>query len=336
MNALRPHREPEPHPTPPPIGSEEDDGLDALKGAARSLGFRSIGVARAGRSPHADRFLAWLDAGHHGSMDYLARKVERRIDPRETLQGAQSVVVVSMPYADDVDFPTDGEPDRGRIARYARGRDYHRVMEKRLKRLSAVIRDEARFRTWYTVDAGPLLERDWAEAAGIGWLGKNALIIDPEIGSWFFLGVILTDRLYPADPAIADQCGRCTRCLDACPTGALATARTVDAQKCISYLTIERSEPLTAEAGASLEGWVLGCDICQEVCPWNTRPARVSPVIDPDFAPRALPDSLETLGSLDRSSFLEHFSGTAIVRAGAERLAENARAVARAQRGRGS
>ena len=307
--------------------------VEPLRGAAEELGFHRLGIARAGRSPHADRYLEWLAAGHHGSMDYLAGKVERRIDPRETLPGAESVIVVSMPYQDDAEFPPEDDAARGKIARYARGRDYHRVMETRLKKLAAHIRDGDQFRTWYTVDAGPLLERDWAELAGIGWLGKNALIIDPEIGSWFFLGAILTDRVYPPDSPLPDQCGRCTRCLDACPTGALATARTVDATKCISYLTIEHSDPLTAEEESRLEGWVYGCDICQEVCPWNTRPARLAPAVHPDFTPRPLPDSLETLAALDRASFLEHFTGTAVVRAGAEKLAANARAVTRAREG---
>ena len=271
-------------------------------------------------------------------MDYLARKVERRIDPRETLPGATSVVVVTLPYVDDVDFPAPDQLDRGRIARYARGRDYHRVMETRLKRLATEIRTheasgEERFRTWYTVDAGPLLERDWAEAAGIGWIGKNGLVIDPDTGSWMFLGAILTDRPYPIDTPIHDQCGRCTRCLDACPTGALIGARdpgerSVDARLCISYLTIERAEPLPADGGATLDGWVYGCDICQEVCPWNTRPARVAPETLDDLAPRPLPDDLATLATLDRERFLEHFRGTATVRAGHVRIAENARAVA--------
>ena len=260
-------------------------------------------------------------------MDYLAKKVERRIDPRETLPGAQSVVVVTLPYPDDVEFPAKDDEERVRIARYARGRDYHRVIEGKLKRLAATIREGDRFRTWYTVDAGPLLERDWAEAAGVGWLGKNALIIDPEIGSWFFLGVIVTDREYPIDAPIADHCGTCTRCLEVCPTGALSEARTVDATRCISYLTIETEEPVTLAQGADLHGWVFGCDLCQEVCPWNTRPARVPPETVPDFEARPLPDDLETLTGLDRERFLEHFSGTSVVRGGEGRLAASAAAI---------
>lgn len=311
---------------PPPVTHPEEESIEALRAEARALGFRRLGAARAGRSPHADRFLAWIEDGRHGSMDYLARTAARRIDPRVTVPGARSVVVVSLPYEDDVDLPDLGE-DRGRIARYARGRDYHKVIEPRLARLSRVIRDGDRFRTWYTVDAGPLLERDWAEAAGLGWIGKNGLLIDPEIGSWFFLGAIVTDRPYRPDPPGTDQCGRCTRCIDACPTGALHTERSVDARLCISYRTIEARDPVPADGGAALSGWVFGCDICQEVCPWNTRPARVHPPIDPDLAPRDLSDDLDTLAALDRDRFLEHFAGTAVVRAGEVRLSASARAV---------
>ncbi len=182
---------------PPTMPAHHDP--TPLRTAARNLGFHRLGVAAARRSPHADRFLAWLSKGHHGTMGYLAEQVERRIDPRETVPGAQSVIVVSLPYADDVDLPAPDETSRGKISRYARGRDYHRVMQGKLRRLAETMRDGDRYRTWYTVDAGPLLERDWAEAAGIGWIGKNALVIDPEIGSWFFLGAIVTDRPYQPD-----------------------------------------------------------------------------------------------------------------------------------------
>ncbi|MGA1203563.1 MAG: tRNA epoxyqueuosine(34) reductase QueG [Planctomycetota bacterium] len=322
-------------PAPPAPDGEERathrEARDALEREARALGFRRLGIAPAGRSPHADRFLAWLDAGRHGGMDYLARKVERRIDPRETLPGATSVIVVTLPYADEVPFPDEAEVERGRIARYARGRDYHRVMETRLKRLALRIREGERYRTWYTVDAGPLLERDWAERAGVGWLGKNGLIIDPEVGSWLFLGAIVTDRAYPVDAPIPDQCGTCTRCLDACPTGALIAARSVDARLCISYRTIEDPEPVPAAGGPDLHGWVYGCDICQEVCPWNSRPARVAPDILPDLEPRSLPDRLTELSRLDRPRFLEAFTGTSAMRAGHERLAASARAIALAR-----
>jgi epoxyqueuosine reductase len=315
-----------------PPSTLEDPG--ALRAAARALGFHRLGIAAAERSRHADRYLEWLAAGRHGAMEYLAREVARRIDPRESLPGARSVVVVSLPYDDDVPFPAPDDPGRARIARYARGRDYHRVMGAKLRRLAEAIREGSRFAAWWTVDSGPLLERDFAEAAGIGWIGKNALVIDPEIGSWIFLGAVVTDRPYRPDAPSLDQCGRCTRCLDACPTGALATPRTVDAQKCISYRTIEDRALVAEDQGATLAGWVLGCDICQEVCPWNTRPGRRRPAIDPDLAPRPLPDALDELGALDRDGFLARFRGTAAMRAGARRVAASARAVAAHRRTR--
>ncbi len=316
----------------PPAG-DRDRGEDptSLRTFARTLGFHSLGVAEAGRSRHADRYLQWLQAGKNGSMDYLSRNVDRRIDPRESLPGARTVVVVTLPYDPDPEFPLDSADGRGKIARYARGRDYHKVMKPRLKTLSSEIGAGGEFQTWYTADAGPLLERDWAEAAGIGWIGKNGLLIDPEVGSWFFLGAVVTDRHYLPDSPGLDQCGRCTRCLDACPTDALAEIRSVDATKCISYWTIERDRPVDTSEGATLDGWVFGCDICQEVCPWNTRPARKQPAITEDLVPRSLPDKLEILSALDREQFLEYFRGTAVMRAGEKRLSASAHAIEEAR-----
>ena len=316
---------------PPSGGRDRGEDPTSLRAFARTLGFHSLGVAEAGRSRHADRYLVWLQAGKHGSMDYLSRHVDRRIDPRKSLPGARTVVVVTLPYDPDPEFPPDSAKERGKIARYARGRDYHKVMKPRLHSLASEIGAGGQFQTWYTADAGPLLERDWAEAAGIGWIGKNGLLIDREIGSWFFLGAVVTDRHYDPDSPGLDQCGRCTRCLDACPTDALADIRSVDATKCISYWTIERDHPVDSSEGITLGGWVFGCDICQEVCPWNTRPARTGPAIAEDLQPRALPDKLRVLASLDREQFLEYFRGTAVMRAGENRLSASARAIEQAR-----
>lgn len=304
----------------------------ALKVRAHELGFYSVGIAAADVSPHAERYREWLAAGRHGTMDYLARNVERRIDPRETLPGAKSVIVVTLPYVSDVDFPAPDDSKDGRIARYARGRDYHKVMPPRLRELARHIADDDAYRTWYTADTGPLLERDWAERAGVGWIGKNAVVIDPEVGSWFFLGVVVTDRPYPPDPPATDHCGTCRRCLDACPTDAFVGERSVDARRCISYWTIEHRGEL-GEFEDRLDGWIFGCDICQEVCPFNRRSGRTAPPVLDDFTPRALPTDLDSLADIDRERFLQAFAGTAVTRTGWQGIARNAHAVRSAKRG---
>ncbi|MEM7166663.1 MAG: tRNA epoxyqueuosine(34) reductase QueG [Planctomycetota bacterium] len=302
--------------------------LTTLRQRALELGFPRLAVARAGRSPNADRYLEWLEQGRHATMDYMARHVARRIDPRETVADAKSVIVVTLPYEDDVAFaPT---PGNGKIARYARGRDYHKVMTPRLRQLAQAIESSGPWQAWYSVDTGPVLERDWAAAAGIGWIGRNGLIIDATHGSYFFLGVLVTDREYPADAPATDHCGQCTACVDACPTDALHDHHTVDARRCISYLTIEHRGALESY-GEQLHDWVFGCDICQEVCPFNTRTARPRRSIHPDLEPRDLPQELATLTRLDRESFLAAFAGTALTRAGVDSLRRNATLVQRMQ-----
>ncbi len=299
----------------------------ALESAAAALGFSRLGIARAGPSPHADRFRDWLANGYQGTMHYMARQVARRVDPRETLPAARSVIVVALPYADRVPFPASEEPERGKIARYARGRDYHRVMPPLLRGLAALIAQDGAWKVWFAVDTAPILERDWAEAAGIGWIGKNGVVIDPARGSYFFLGVLLTDREYPLDPPATDHCGTCRACLDACPTGAIVEPRTIDARRCISYLTIEHRGEIEPALRHRLEGWVFGCDVCQEVCPYNRRRGRAEPTIHPDLAPRELPDSLPELAALDTRGFTRAFQGTAVMRARVSGLTRNARAV---------
>ena len=297
-----------------------------MKAAARDLGFVRVGVAAAGPSPHRQRYQEWLAAGRHGTMSYMARNVARRIDPRNTLAGACSVVVCALPYPDQVPFPADHEPERGKIARYARGRDYHKVMVPRLRSVAEWIRHADRWRTWYTVDTGPLLERDWAEAAGVGWIGKNGLVIDAELGSWFLLGVVVTDRDFAPDPPATDHCGTCRACLDACPTDAFVGPRSVDARRCISYLTIEHRGEIDATLAPRMERWIFGCDICQEVCPFNRRAGRPRPETLPDLEDRQLPNDRDSLLTLDAGSFVEAFAGTALMRPGLAGMQRNVKA----------
>jgi epoxyqueuosine reductase len=281
--------------------------LDGLREEARRQGFDRIGVTEPRPSQHLASLRRWLEEGRHGTMAYLARAdaLERRGDLSATLEGVRSVIVVAHEYAqpDPPGIPDD--PSRGVIARYARGRDYHKVVKKKLVALGRWLEgaaeqegvgrgsaagDEATRRgegarpvSWRAyVDTGPLLERELAQRAGLGWFGKNTMLIHPRAGSYFFLGVLLTDVALPTDrPFEADHCGRCTACLDACPTGALLGrdengAPVMDARRCISYLTIEQRGAMAEDLRPVLGNRVFGCDICQEVCPWNVRFARAA------------------------------------------------------------
>ncbi|MEQ9401730.1 MAG: tRNA epoxyqueuosine(34) reductase QueG [Longimicrobiales bacterium] len=257
-----------------------DDGralAERLRREAERLGFSGVGITTPDPSTHMDAYRRWLEAGHHGEMGYLARPdaVARRGDLSRTLEGVRSVVVLAeaYPHEDPPGVPDD--PSVGVIARYARGRDYHAVVATKLRTLVRVLPDGVATRGY--VDTGPILERDLARRAGLGWQAKNTMLIDPGKGSWFFLAVLLLDVELPVDaPFETDRCGTCRACLDACPTGALLGrdengAPVMDARRCISYLTIEHRGPIPEELRPLMGNRVFGCDICQEVCPWNER-----------------------------------------------------------------
>lgn len=298
---------------------------------ARDCGFDVVGVARArdlAGGVEGERLRAWLRAGRHGTMAWMAREPERRLDPGKVLPGARSVVMVGLNYWDPADGPTGGGL-RGRIARYARGADYHRVFEKKLRALGRRVTEdwpEADVRA--KVDHGPVLEKVWAERAGLGWRGKHTNLVSREYGSWLLLGVLLTTLdLEPDDPE-TDHCGTCTACLDACPTGAFPAPYEIDARRCLSYLTIEHSGPMSDELDARSADWLFGCDVCLAVCPWNRfeRPAT-----EPDLRPRpetAFP-VLEDLRTIARAEFQALYRGTPLLRAGWERVRTRAEAIAR-------
>ncbi len=303
-----------------------------LKAYAQELGFDLVGVARAGPTPSADRYEAWVRAGRAATMAYLTRPdaIEKRRDIRILWPEARSVIVVAMNYYTGDHPQPDGSP-RGRVARYAWGDDYHEVMAERLQALLVFLNQEAGrpVHGRIYVDTGPVLERAWAVQAGLGWIGKNSMLIHPRLGSYLFLGVLLVDlELEPDPPFPFDRCGTCTRCIEACPTGCIRLDRTLEAERCLSYLTIERREGIPEDLRPALGDWLFGCDICQEVCPWNQRFAR--PTAEPAFQPREgiARMLLEEVLGMDEDAFRARFRRSAIRRAKWQGLVRNALVVA--------
>jgi epoxyqueuosine reductase len=238
---------------------------ERLLAFASELGFDSCRIAAATTPTHESEFRHWLEQGAAGEMSWMERGAEKRCDPQKVLPGARSVVVVALNYWQGERVPKKGE---GRIARYAWGRDYHDLMLEKLERLSSFLAVVGGTQRCY-VDTGPILERDYAAEAGIGWHGKSTMLIDPKLGTWFFLGEILTTLALEPDTAQPARCGSCTRCITACPTGAITFPHRLDARRCISYLTIELKGAIPVELRPLIGDRIYGCDDCLDACPWN-------------------------------------------------------------------
>ena len=302
-----------------------------LKAEARRLGWNLCGVCPAASPPGAARFAEWLAAGYAGQMHYLPDRAEAATDPKRVLDGARSIVMLAMNYrtAD----PQPPQPGQGRVSRYAWGGDYHDLIRSRLMALADWLRKcvpAAKVRG--VVDTAPLLEREFAQLAGLGWIGKNTLLLNKQIGSWFFLAALLTDIELEYDaPHESDHCGTCRACLDACPTGAFVDAYVLDARKCISYLTIELREAIPESLRAGMGDWLFGCDICQDVCPWNHR-APFSEEADFQPADGMNPIELAELFDLDESAFRARFRHSPLWRAKRRGLLRNAAVVLGNQR----
>ena len=301
---------------------------DGVKRAARRLGFDLVGIAEPRPSDQITRYREWLKRGYHAEMGYLARSeaVEKRSDPRLVMPEVQSIVVVGVNY-----YPGDAPPPRvgeGRVSRYAWGADYHDVLMGKLQRLANQIAAQMGRPVTHRayVDFGPLMERELAHRAGLGWLGKNTNLINPSTGSYIFLGELLLDVALPPDePMGGDRCGNCTACLDACPTGALVAPGVLDARRCISYLTIEHRGAIPERLRPPMGGWVFGCDICQEVCPWNRRFARLADTSLFELSLRVL--DLAQLLALGKTEFHRQFRETPLWRARRAGLLRNAAVV---------
>lgn len=297
--------------------------LQALKSEiarwARELGFNAFAVSAPNLGADVAQLRDWLDQGQHGDMDYMARHVSLRADPAQLLAGTCRVLCVRKDYGTGADadaWQNLANPERAYVARYALGRDYHKLMRRRLQRLAERI--EARigpFGYRATVDSAPVLERALARDAGLGWIGKHSCLIARDAGSWFFLGEILTDLPLPADAPASAHCGTCTRCIDICPTKAIVAPYRVDARRCISYLTIESRDSIPEPLRKPIGNRIFGCDDCQLVCPWNKFARRHD---EPDFRVRNELDraKLVDLFAWDEDEFLRRSEGSAIRRTG--------------------
>ena len=300
---------------------------ERIKHNAREIGFDLVGVTAAGPAQSHARYTNWLSRGHHGGMSYLARPdaVARRVDMRELLPSARSAVVVAMNYYQPPP-PPPSSTGEGKVGRYAWGDDYHEIIAEKLERLVTFIEAEIGHTVAHKicVDTSAILEREWAVRAGLGWIGKNTLLISPRAGSWLLLGELLLDLELEADvPFSTNHCGTCTRCIEVCPTHCILPDRDLDARRCIAYLTIELrgALPGPTDLNESIGDWVFGCDVCQEVCPWNrfARPTR-----EAAFELRYATLNLRELLEMNDETFRAQFAHSAIRRAKCEGLARNA------------
>ena len=301
---------------------------EAIKRRALELGFDRVGVAPAGPSAYRDYLRRWLEEGRAGEMRYLAGRFNERTDPSAYLPGAQSVVCVALNYHTPLEpVASTDRGRRGRVARYALGDDYHEIIKTRLYALADWMREEfPGTRTRCSVDTAPVMEKELAARAGIGWLGKNSCVINPDVGSWLLLGEVITTLTLAADAPATDHCGTCTRCIDACPTGAITAPYELDASRCISYLTIEHRGEISADLREQIGDWLYGCDVCQDVCPHNSRaPAATDPALRPRF-PTGTLDVSEVVRWTD-DDYRRQLHGSAMKRVKLPVLQRNARIV---------
>lgn len=314
-------RPPVPFPIMPSLISDPES---RLKQQALALGFDAAGIARADEAwPAGERLTTFVELGRHGEMGWMETTLARRAAPTAMWPDARSALVVAMNYGPDHNpLDTLGARETGNISVYARGRDYHDIIKSRLKQLAGEVAKITGADVKVFVDTAPLMEKPLAEKAGLGWQGKHTNLVSRELGSWFFLGTVLTSAELTPDPPEADHCGTCRACLDICPTDAFPAPYQLDARRCISYLTIEHGGPIPREFRAAMGNRIYGCDDCLAICPWNKFAARASE--SALFARAELKGpGLDELAALDDAAFREVFSGSPVKRTGRERFVRN-------------
>tara|TARA_B100000579_G_C22843758_1_gene863142 strand:+ start:2023 stop:2940 length:918 start_codon:yes stop_codon:yes gene_type:complete len=296
-----------------------------IKTEAKKLGFSSCGISKARfLSEEAKNFEKWLSNGYQGSMSYLERNIDKRLDPTLLVPGSKSVISLAFNY-----FPPKKLIDNNNfiISKYAYGKDYHKVLKKKLKKLLFLMRERiGDIEGRVFVDSAPIHERAWAKLSGLGWVGKNSLLINKNQGSYFFLAEIICDLELEYDEPVLNRCGNCSRCIDACPTGAITKAQVINAKKCISYLTIENKDNIPEELNDSMNNSIFGCDVCQDVCPWNKKS---KPHEEIEFLPKKNLKKLRKKDwvELTEETFDRIFEGSAIKRTKYKGLKRNIRAV---------
>ncbi|TAE55713.1 MAG: tRNA epoxyqueuosine(34) reductase QueG [Nostocales cyanobacterium] len=299
---------------------------DMVKEKARELGFHQVGIATVGAEDDqtSQRLQTWIEMGYHAGMEWMGNP--KRQDVRLVMPEVRSLVCVALNYYTPHQHSEDKE--YGKFSRYGWGRDYHKVLHKKLKQLANWLETHGEeIKTRYYADTGPIQDKVWAQKAGLGWIAKNGNLITREYGSWVFLGEILTNLELKGDRPATQHCGTCTRCIESCPTQAITQPFVVDANKCIAYHTIEnRAETLPENIKANLQGWVAGCDICQDVCPWNQRFAKITDVKDFQPYPGNLTPKLVELAEITDEEWDKRFTGSALRRIKPEMLRRNARA----------
>jgi epoxyqueuosine reductase len=295
---------------------------EIVVGKAKQIGFDLVGFAKADKLIEETANLKkWLELKYHGDMEYMERNLEKRNDVSKVLPGVKSVISLAVNYYTNEQY--SNQKDKGKISRYAWGKDYHLIIWKKLGQLENELKEiDPEFESKSYVDTGPVMDKAWAVKAGLGWLGKHTNVINKEMGSWFFIATVFTNYEFEYSSIITDHCGSCTACIDACPTGAIVEEYLLDSTKCISYLTIENKKEIPDKFKDQFDNWIFGCDICQDVCPWNIKFAEAT--LNSGFLPKNKEINLSEITNMSEEEFRERFSESPVKRTKLKGLKRNA------------
>ncbi|HEX9739725.1 MAG TPA: tRNA epoxyqueuosine(34) reductase QueG [Ignavibacteriaceae bacterium] len=295
---------------------------EIVVGKAKQIGFDLVGFAKADKLIEETANLKkWLELKYHGDMEYMERNIEKRNDVSKVLPGVKSVISLAVNYYTNEQY--SNQKDKGKISRYAWGKDYHLIIWKKLGQLENELKEiDPEFESKSYVDTGPVMDKEWAVKAGLGWLGKHTNVINKEMGSWFFIATVFTNYEFEYSSIITDHCGSCTACIDACPTGAIVEEYLLDSTKCISYLTIENKKEIPDKFKDQFGNWIFGCDICQDVCPWNIKFAEAT--LNSGFLPKNKEINLSEITNMSEEEFRERFSESPVKRTKLKGLKRNA------------